>query len=213
MKIGAQAGSILVVGDYVEISHNYLEGGAWGVRARNPYSNLQHLNVTANTVKSSDEGIYLYNVIQSSIEGNSVSNCSSSGISLYYAQDNIISYNVFDGNLVGIFQESGGNNRILLNDFQKNTNNVQLTFNAINYWDNGTKGNYWSNYHGTDANQDGIGDTPYVIDSSNQDNFPLMARVVPEYPSSLVLMVSIIALLLATIVLRKEAHPKEQETP
>ncbi len=41
-------------------------------------------------------------------------------------------------------------------------------------WDNGTRGNFWSDYTGTDANGDGIGDTPYVIDVLNEDRFPLM---------------------------------------
>src|SRR5208337_2623103 len=36
------------------------------------------------------------------------------------------------------------------------------------------EGNYWSDYSGVDANRDGIGDTPYVIDANNTDNFPLM---------------------------------------
>ena len=35
-------------------------------------------------------------------------------------------------------------------------------------------GNYWDDYEGTDA--DGIGDTPYRIDSDS-DNYPLMERV------------------------------------
>ena len=34
-------------------------------------------------------------------------------------------------------------------------------------------GNYWSDYNGTDENNDGIGDTHYPIDSDN-DNYPLM---------------------------------------
>jgi parallel beta-helix repeat protein len=41
-------------------------------------------------------------------------------------------------------------------------------------WDDGKEGNYWSDYNGTDANNDGIGDTPYVIDVLNQDRYPLM---------------------------------------
>ena len=47
---------------------------------------------------------------------------------------------------------------------------------STNNWDNGTKGNYWSDYTGTDANGDGIGDTPYVIYENNQDNYPLMKQ-------------------------------------
>ena len=44
----------------------------------------------------------------------------------------------------------------------------------VNFWDNGKEGNYWEDYNGTDANRDGIGDTPYVIDADNVDRYPLM---------------------------------------
>jgi hypothetical protein len=36
------------------------------------------------------------------------------------------------------------------------------------------EGNYWSDYNGTDTNQDGIGDTAHIIDANNTDNYPLM---------------------------------------
>jgi hypothetical protein len=41
-------------------------------------------------------------------------------------------------------------------------------------WNNSCEGNYWSDYNGTDLDGDGIGDTPYIINSNNQDNYPLM---------------------------------------
>jgi len=41
-------------------------------------------------------------------------------------------------------------------------------------WDNGLEGNYWSNYIGFDSDNDGIGNTPHVIDTSNTDGHPLM---------------------------------------
>lgn len=44
----------------------------------------------------------------------------------------------------------------------------------VDFWDNGEEGNYWADYNGTDANRDGVGDTPYVIDGANVDNYPLM---------------------------------------
>jgi hypothetical protein len=47
---------------------------------------------------------------------------------------------------------------------------------STNIWDDGypSGGNYWCDYTCIDANDDGIGDTPYVINANNQDNYPLM---------------------------------------
>jgi len=53
------------------------------------------------------------------------------------------------------------------------------------HWDDSypSGGNYWSDYAGVDVKSgpyqnetggDGIGDTPYIIDVNNQDNYPLM---------------------------------------
>jgi hypothetical protein len=45
-----------------------------------------------------------------------------------------------------------------------------------NIWDLNGEGNYWTDYNGTDANADGIGDTQYKIDFRNRDNDPLMGQ-------------------------------------
>ena len=45
---------------------------------------------------------------------------------------------------------------------------------VVEVWDNGSQGNYWSSYSGTDINGDGIADAPFLIDTGNIDNYPLM---------------------------------------
>ncbi len=80
------------------------------------------------------------------------------------------------------------NNVIYHNNFVNNTHQAcdQLSEQLpANFWDNGypSGGNYWSDYNGTDLYSgpyqngtgcDGIGDTSYVIDACNRDNYPLM---------------------------------------
>jgi hypothetical protein len=67
--------------------------------------------------------------------------------------------------------------------------------------------NYWSDYNGTDNNGDGIGDTPYIINDENQDNYPLMnpveAGIIPEFPSWIILPI-FFAVSLSVIVFRKK---------
>ena len=47
-------------------------------------------------------------------------------------------------------------------------------------WDEGDSGNYWDRYDGEDLDNNGIGDTPYVINSLNADNYPLMKPITYE---------------------------------
>jgi hypothetical protein len=74
---------------------------------------------------------------------------------------------------------NGFSNTFFENNFARNKD---ILSGKANFWDNGSIGNYWSEYNGTDANGDGIGDTPHVINSFAQDRFPLMNPWDPEIP-------------------------------
>jgi nitrous oxidase accessory protein len=102
-----------------------------------------------------------------------------------FYENYIANYRVHDGWGVALGFGTNGTNNSLVgenntfyhNIFTNNNKNVYDSWNnltAPNFWDNGKEGNYWDDYNGTDSNRDGIGDTPYVINGDNIDNYPLM---------------------------------------
>jgi parallel beta-helix repeat protein len=107
-----------------------------------------------------------------------VFNETTDGIRLeYYATANRIVGNIISENLNGIRILLSNTNQIYHNNFINNTLHEYSEL-SINSWDNGNEGNYWSEYTGEDTNGDGVGDTPYIIDVNNKDNYPLMTPYV-----------------------------------
>jgi hypothetical protein len=94
----------------------------------------------------------------------------------------------------GIYLTSSNNNKFYRNNItdlllRTSNNNIFFENNFVidnflsmggnNLWDNGTVGNYWSDYaarypNASEMGNSGIGDTPYVIDADNVDYYPLM---------------------------------------
>ena len=181
-----------------KISEN--EIGIW--LANSSSNNIFRNNITANTYDgiflsgSSNNSIVGNNITNNfhgirlvtsshnnTIEGNDITN-NGNGILLSQSPENsILGNNITDNTLTSVHLQESSNNSFYYNNFVTNT--LQVFINqSINTWDNGypSGGNYWSNYTGVDADGDGIGDTPYVIDENNKDNYPLRTRVlrVPE---------------------------------
>ncbi len=88
-----------------------------------------------------------------------------------FVQANLVAYNTD----AGIAIKSGGGNHVYHNGVMNNGKNG-YDQGKNNWWDDGARGNYWSDYRGSDGNSDGIGDTPYQIKPNGIDNYPLMAR-------------------------------------
>ena len=109
------------------------------------------------------------------------------GIFLYYSDYVNVKESDISHNEEGIFLMCSSYGVIYHNNLIENYRyyqaRVDQSYNC--HWDGGypSGGNYWSDYTGVDVysgpNQDqpgsdGKGDTPYVIDEDNRDNYPLM---------------------------------------
>jgi len=167
---------------------NNLVGNSCGFQLDSSnYNIISGNNVTANN----SAGILLRGSAYNKISGNDITN-NGEGIILQksvYDGDssnhNIISENTITSNLAGIALSYSSDNVVYHNNFINNTSQV-YSVGSVNVWDDGypSGGNYWSDYAGVDlcsspnqtvTGSDGVGDTPYVIDEDNVDNYPLMA--------------------------------------
>ena len=150
--------------------------------------------LSGNKISNNTYGLRLDSSNNNTLSGNTINN-NSFGISLWYSNNNTLSGNLISNNSIGITIDPAGimfdlsgilvspiskNNKIFLNNFINNNFNAYDN-GSDNMWDNGFTGNHWDDYLGVDANDDGIGDTPYIIPGTagSQDNFPIYDKIVP----------------------------------
>jgi len=143
------------------VSGNMITNNSYGVYLTTSYGTYATLRDTLNNV-----------VVDNNIEGHW------KGLVLYGHGHNIITDNIVKGNeilnnTIGISTYLSAFNLIYHNNLVNNTNQVEY-YESENTWDYMEEGNYWSDYDGADLDGDGFGDTSYVIDQENRDNFPLM---------------------------------------
>jgi len=97
-----------------------------------------------------------------------------------------------------------------------NTFNQVSTVFSVNSWNNGSVGNYWSDYltkypNATQVGISGVWNTPYVIDANNIDHYPLMTQnTIPEFSTLIFLPFFMIATLIAIIFQKKKAMPNKR---
>ena len=157
------------------ISNNIISNNGDGIRVLHSYGNI----ISNNIVKDNPDTAIGFNwAFNNTVENNEIfGNYIGIGGGFEPCYGNIFFRNNFTSNGIAV-QVDFSNSKFYNNIFSANAKQVDVytsTFNAS--WDDGypSGGNYWSDYTGIDANHDGIGDTPYIIDANNQDNYPLVS--------------------------------------
>jgi len=138
--------------------------------------------VIGNNITNNRMGIDCYFSFNITISENAITD-NKIGVCGFDATGISMNGNFISGNDVGIDFSSGSDVKVFGNDFVNNTSQAivdhrkaegYVPLSTANFY-----GNFWSDYNGTDGDGNGIGDTPYSIDNSTQDNYPLM------YPSEM----------------------------
>jgi parallel beta-helix repeat protein len=194
--ITTSANGITVEADSINnrvLGNSVADSGDSGIKIYASTNNL----VYGNHINDCTSGVQINNASYNKVQRNVLTN-NTYGISLSCISDGIhlsdsSTFNViYENNLtdnengIGILAYEVTNNTVYHNNFKDNTNQAYATaYNTQvrNIWDNGSEGNYWSNYNGTDTNNDGIGDEPLIIfqyqiiivqEGYDQDHYPLM---------------------------------------
>jgi len=189
----------------ISILGNYINNNELGISFYCNNSIISENEVNFNL----REGIYMSNCNNNSISKNNInSNGYRAGIRMFrycsyniisnnrfeenlyeglsfalYSSNNTITGNVFNSNRVGVYSDSSCENNIFYLNFFINSEDFHTKGIPItSTWNTTDIGNYWDNYTGIDANDDGIGDIPHIISHSPLilDYLPIVINHAPE---------------------------------
>ncbi len=159
-----------------------------------------HNNIYENDILYNPGGIELSDSNENNIFGNDIRGAGGHGIDIEFSSNNNIYGNNLTNHFAGVVMEGASDNTFYHNNFMNNWEfNADIILSGyVNTWDDGypSGGNYWGtvimtgeHYDGVDVKSgpdqslpgsDGIGDTPYTVDSDDsddQDCYPLMGFI------------------------------------
>jgi len=168
------------------VSGNTIDGDGYGIRLINSFN----CTASGNNVSSCIGGVHLQNATSCTVKRNYFTQ-NSQGVRLYSPclYNKIMANTVYNNTYDGMIEKMPPNETFFGNVFFHNNfiNNTHPFIYKVsgNVWDDGypSGGNYWSRYNGTDlfsgthqdeTGSDGIGDTPYAINSFDVDRYPLI---------------------------------------
>ena len=175
-----------VTGDEVKIIGFTISGATNMPNAGVYVHTADYCEIYYNNITDNWHGIEILSY-GSKFVGNTVHSSMNYGIHLSNSNHNTFSRNIISNNRIGFRPYRSNKNNIYLNTFTENEKNIQI-FESTNIFKPKKKisyiynentysdylGNKWSDYTGDDENNDGIGDTPYIIGENNMDNHTVM---------------------------------------